>query len=382
MSKYRFRVERLAGLACVLGFFACVPRAPATASEQPSRSVRAVSLAARWESTCAVDQAGDVYCWGSDCHGATPDGLFNLVCSYPKPVPGLKRITQISMGSWNEADCALDRDGAVFCGNRHAGFSRIAVPVARAVATTGDFACALLADGRVSCWSSLGDLPGKDTLVHSSKTPRVLAGLQDVVSLSARRDRIAVVDRKGLAYEVRGVQGVDQPVPPFDIGPVRALVVSEYHRYFDVKLALLDASVTRKREGGYACAIRDDGTLRCWGGDNAFGQLGRRCHETPCRTSFAEMGDVAIEGAPAGARPRAHLCADPRWAGVLLGQQRQRAARTEDRTYLFGGPRARRIECALHTNCRGQQPHLRAHPRRRGAVLGCQRGWTARPSQS
>ena len=139
-------------------------------SEEPAAPtgptvLRATQIAAEWESTCAVSVEGDVYCWGSECHGAPVDGLFNLVCSWPKKVAGLSKIKSIALGMILDPDCALDRDGAVWCGRPHEGFARVDVPAATAIANASSFACALRADRTVSCWAGTGPRPaGQDSL--------------------------------------------------------------------------------------------------------------------------------------------------------------------------------------------------------------------------
>ena len=143
-------VVRLASalwLGVVLAALACVGGG---ANSPRPHALRATQIVAQWESTCAVSVDGDVYCWGRNCHGAPVDGLFNLVCSYPKRVPGLAHVTALALGSILEPDCALDRDGTVWCSDDNR-FVRVSIPRAIAIVNAATFACALLADATVMC---------------------------------------------------------------------------------------------------------------------------------------------------------------------------------------------------------------------------------------
>jgi len=212
------------GLAAAL--IACAGIAAATV-RVPLSDV--TQMATGRQHSCALDSAGKVYCWGANGLGqlglgedATP-----TVRPAPVPVPGLSGMRGLASGYGHT--CAITAARAVQCwGLNDSGQSgdtslryQAATPVdvqglpgpVRALATGANHSCALLEDGRVSCW---GD--------------NRLGQLGDGSSVEAR----------ATAGEVQG----------------------------------LGAAVTRIEAGDqHTCALLADGGVRCWG-HNRFGQLG------------------------------------------------------------------------------------------------------------
>ncbi|MEO1058239.1 MAG: RCC1 repeat-containing protein, partial [Actinomycetota bacterium] len=118
---------------------------------------------------CALLTSGGVTCWGDDFEGALGN-VGGAVSTPPAPVdlPAPGRAKQIDTGFL--FTCALLVDGQVTCwgsgffgalGNGTIGINALTPPppiilpppgAATAIAAGGRHACALLTDGRVSCW--------------------------------------------------------------------------------------------------------------------------------------------------------------------------------------------------------------------------------------
>jgi alpha-tubulin suppressor-like RCC1 family protein len=199
-----------------------------------------VSLSARWNTTCAVLGDGTARCWGSGLGGVLGDGVEQhpfcpdsgfFGCSEgPVPVSGLSGVVSVGVGS--AFACALSADGVVSCWGTNT-FGRLGVG---------------------SCW----DLPCDSGVCTYSLTPLPVAGVSDAVALSVGSGRACAVLADGTVscwgrgeYPAETVDGscVAQPVD----GPEGVV---------DIALGYI-----------HRCALFDDGALRCWG-FNGVGELG------------------------------------------------------------------------------------------------------------
>ncbi|MGA7121911.1 MAG: leucine-rich repeat domain-containing protein [Polyangiaceae bacterium] len=132
---------------------------------------------------CAVTAGGAVQCWGDNTYGQLGvDPMALAFSAVPVTVPGLTSgVTAVSVG--DGAACALTADGQVTCWGNAWGFvSQVAgpwgpVPVAglsggvTAVSVTGNDGCALTADNGVMCW-------GDDVSLGNVYPPMTVAGLE------------------------------------------------------------------------------------------------------------------------------------------------------------------------------------------------------------
>ena len=248
--------------------------APDTCHSAPCATVpvgvSGVSGAVALTPACALFPDGHVECWGDNTFGALGVGqssgpemcVGRQVVSYPcstSPLAVSKLVGATAIASGGGHSCALLGDGTVACWGRNASgelgtgtaagpeectsddvaCSTTPVPVAglgavTAIAAGGSYTCALLGSGTVECWgdNSLGEL-GDGSEVDYSATPVTVAGLSDVTSIGAG--------------------------------------------------------------SGHACALRSDGTVVCWG-DNQAGQLGNgttgpdTCGMTPCSRTRVTVG--------------------------------------------------------------------------------------------
>jgi alpha-tubulin suppressor-like RCC1 family protein len=136
-----------------------------TAVQQPG-GVTFVSLAA-WRHTCALDGAGQAYCWGENAAGQVGD---SSVVDRNAPVAVMQPagVTFASISAGGDHSCALDGSGNAWCwggdtygqlGNGAAGASRIPVAVTMPsgvsfVSISADQVktCALDGVGQSWCW--------------------------------------------------------------------------------------------------------------------------------------------------------------------------------------------------------------------------------------
>jgi alpha-tubulin suppressor-like RCC1 family protein len=203
---------------------------------------------------CALAD-GVVSCWGSGAYwqfgdSGAPDTGEQV--AKPKPMKLSQSATAIS--SSNSASCAILENGRLSCwgSNRDGLLGRgtssegegpgevVSLEGVQRVAVGGEIACAVTKDGRASCWG------------EGAETPVPWPGAADVIDVSADADR----DSKFGTCVVHATGSVECGLP---------------------NLARTIRGVERaKRVGGgygFGCALLDDGTVRCWG-ERDYGQLG------------------------------------------------------------------------------------------------------------
>lgn len=220
--------------------------AAARASSAPVRQ-----LALGYRHTCALTEAGDVWCWGDNREGQTlPGGRPEY--ARPVQVGGLHGIVEIAAGGSHT--CARRAEGEVLCwgDGRFQLRSQNAPSAPQAVAGLRDVVelvvgervgCARSRDGRVACWEASqhdGDTWQSEEDADLSGSAQVAIGASRVCALRSdggvRCRGLSTTDR---SEDVGGEAG----------GPsgLRARVI---------------AVGTRR-----ACAIRDDGSVVCWAAD-------------------------------------------------------------------------------------------------------------------
>jgi alpha-tubulin suppressor-like RCC1 family protein len=272
-------IDHAAQLAVSPGDFACVRHDDGGVScwghgaPKPARiaGIAGATRIAAGDGAAACAVLGDttVRCWTMDDTGK----------SAVDPAPGLRDVVQIATAS--DHTCALRKSGAVSCwgencagqvgdGTRAAQRSPVAVvdlPRALAVAVSPARSCALLPSQAIACWGAAGwscDASIADRCIPDSAKPacgylvgprpRVARGVTHVAALPEGRLGCVVLASGGVAcWDGRA----EAPAFPGVVGPIEgitgALAVSAGERH--------------------ACALVADGTVRCWGEDEA-GQLG------------------------------------------------------------------------------------------------------------
>ena len=248
--------------------------------------------------TCALMQAGEVYCWGSDVQGQLGNGKISASSSYPVQVALSASATALAVG--HDSNCAITAaTGAVCWGaNTNGGLgdgttidrsSPVAVSgLASGVAAIGAgslHACALTVTGSVYCWgyNASGQLGNGNTTDHY--TPSPVAGLSGIAA-------IAVGGWHNCALTSTG--GV---LCWGDNGQGRLGDGTTSDRSTPTQVAGLASGVVQITAGWYhTCALTSAGAVLCWG-YNYYGQLGDGSttnSAAPVRVAGLPSGVVAI----------------------------------------------------------------------------------------
>jgi alpha-tubulin suppressor-like RCC1 family protein len=229
--------------------------------------------------TCALTSDNAFRCWGDNRYGqlGTGDTRSSLT---PVLVQGLTAsVTKATSGSGHT--CVQTADGVMSCWGRNAKGelgvgttdghpTPVTVDLGRSVerlAAGGDFTCAQGTDATLFCWgdNARGQL-GLGTTDPQTKPAQVMA-------LGARTGRLATGGTHACVFTADdgqvwcwgdnssgqlGTGDTDRRLVPTPIDP-QGLGQVKTNQVF--------------AGGAHTCALRDDNTLWCWGG-NRYGQLG------------------------------------------------------------------------------------------------------------
>lgn len=185
----------------------------------PGISAKSITAVQNVAATCAVTTAGKLYCWGRNQGGEVGDGTQ----ASPRPSPTVvvsndaafaTRVFTMVSGFSNGA-CALDDQGEVWCwgysqfGQVGSGAANDVIPRATrvpglsgviSVAAAPLHVCALIQGGTVRCWGrgTGGELG--DGLSQSSISPVSVSGLSGVTSLVAGQGATCAIVTAGDLY--------------------------------------------------------------------------------------------------------------------------------------------------------------------------------------
>jgi alpha-tubulin suppressor-like RCC1 family protein len=270
--------------------------------------------------TCARKTDGTLWCWGYNGNNQLGDGTAVQRLA-PVQVTTLgTTVAQVSAGDYNT--CARKTDGTLWCWGLQTGNSTTpnsASPVqvttlgttVAQVSAGGSHSCARKTDGTLWCWGSNNSGELGDGTITSRATPVQVTTLGALVAdVSARGDHTCAVRTDGTgvcwgrndAGQVGDGTLVDRHTPVqvttgaasftgafyntcvrktngtlFCWGANNHGQVGDSSAIFHTTAAsvvLLGNTVAAASAGDYfACAVRSDGTLWCWGYNNS-GQLG------------------------------------------------------------------------------------------------------------
>lgn len=263
--------------------------------------------------SCALKLDGTVACWGRGDHGELGDDVFHVTAptglAAPVAVDGLTGVAALSLGLSHS--CALLSDaGGVVCwgagnngqlgdGSFHtqddggvATPRAVVLPEAIQIATSGDHACALLADTTVQCWgfNLFGQLGNGDTT--RSATPAAVPDLSGVAQLAVGKfQTCALMD--------------DQTVQCWGSGGVNNQAGTAINLLQPTLIEGIDDAVAIAAGDGFTCAIVAGGAVKCWG-EGDVGQLGDGQENDSNTTIVTVTGLSGIVQLSAGAR---HVCA-------------------------------------------------------------------------
>jgi len=249
----------------------------------------ATAIAAGGNTTCAVLHTGEVYCWGWNADGDLGNGT-NTPSAVPVLVRGISTATGITVGHAHA--CALLSGGTVNCwGNNLGGelgdgtntgpdedgygsytpVTVLGITTATEVSAGYEHTCALLSDGRVTCWGvdsngqlgdgSYGPEICEPLTAGCSTTPVLVSGITSATTIAAGAFYTCAMLADG-TVNCWGQNGAGQLGNGTTTGSNTAVPV------FGI------SSATAIAAGGFqTCAVLSDGTVNCWGA-NDYGQLG------------------------------------------------------------------------------------------------------------
>ncbi|WP_188755126.1 RCC1 domain-containing protein [Microbacterium album] len=252
------------------------------------------SVSAGDEHTCALTEAGEIYCWGMETYGRL--GVAGAANRWFRPVSPVEadlspgdRFVSVSGGSWHT--CALTQAGRVFCwgngggvgslGDGRSDIAVVPVEVSRthvpsgakfvAIDSGSTHTCAVIETGRAYCWGMGGDGQlGHGARVNAHVPTAVnMAAFpgERLVSVAAGYASTCALAASGAVYcwgFNRSGQLADGTTAS-SLVPVRALRGS-------IPQGREILSISAFHE--HVCVLVDDGSAHCWGSDE-FGQLGR-----------------------------------------------------------------------------------------------------------
>ena len=279
----------------------------------------AIAVVAGSSHTCALQQTGEIACWGSNEDGQLGDGT-NDDSEVPVPVMGIDDATAIAAGgdlASNGHSCALRRDGTISCwGNNRAGqlgngqsndgeSSSAPVQVAgiddaTAIAAGQDHSCALHQTGAVSCWGEnfsgqLGN--GQSGHYVRSSVPVKVTGITDATAIAAGRYHSCALHRGG-TVSCWGGNSSGQ------LGNEQSGGTNYYGSSVPVRVVGITDATAITASGVHSCALHQDGTISCWGW-NDDGQLGNVTYAD----SSVPVRVFSITDATAITASRHHSCA-------------------------------------------------------------------------
>lgn len=232
-------------LAVVCGlavFLAACGGSPSSTTPPPAPSI--VSVGAGNDHSLAIDDAGNVWAWGSDSNGQLGNGTTSSAVATPHEIGGLANATAIAGG--DSDSFALRTDGTVWAW----GYN-----------SYGE-----LGDGTIMERHSPVQVLGAGGSGHLTGVVAIAAGAQHVLAL--KNDGSVWAWGNNAYGQLGDGTGTDRhaPVQVAGLSNVIAIAAGRHH----------------------SLAVKSDGSVWAWG-DNSFGQLGDG-------TTVTSTTPVAVEG--------------------------------------------------------------------------------------
>ena len=265
--------------------------------------VAAIALGA--SHSCALLNTGELRCWGSNDAGELGDG--NVAASQPLPVTvvGLPQgVKAIAAGG--STTCALLEAGEVYCWGEYYIADNVSIrqliPTVieglanRAVAIDvgENHSCALLTDSSVQCWGDnrYGQLGNGTTTSTTTPVKVTNLGVVTGISLSIRHSCAAFANGTLKCWGDNHSGELGNQLSEIRRTPVNVAGLSQ-------QVLAIDA------DGWQSCLLLAGGNVRCWG-ENEQGQVGDGSTED----RYSPAATVALEGiATAISVGTAHSCA-------------------------------------------------------------------------
>ena len=218
----------------------------------------AVAVAAAPGFTCAVHDDGRVSCWGLNRVGQLGTDTFVSGHSYPRRISGLVDIVAISAGQRHT--CAIHSDGDLSCWGWVYGDGPTTVETPNEVSSVAigeRETCITTVDGLIYCWDY--------GATKASEMTRV-GNVTDAVKVSVGNEHACVLHLTG-GVSCWGRNSVGQ------IGDGTTTSRSQPERLSSITDAVdISVSFGSTTVGPHACALHQNGSVSCWGGNEA-GQL-------------------------------------------------------------------------------------------------------------
>jgi alpha-tubulin suppressor-like RCC1 family protein len=253
------------------------------------------SLAVGAVGACALAKAG-VFCWGDNAQGQLGDGTTDPH-NTPVAVSGLPSdVVKLSKAGYQT--CALTSAGAVLCW----GWNKLGeigdgtttprptpVPVyglssgVTDIATGSEYSCALTGGGAVLCWDNPAGELGDGTTMGRTKPGPVMGLTSPVVAITAGSPTCALTNEGGVLCWGRN-----------DSGQVGDGTAKERDSPVPVSGLSSDVTAISAAGGACACALRSTGAVLCWG-FNEVGAVGDG-------TMIQRLVPTAVSGLASGVR--------------------------------------------------------------------------------
>ena len=225
--------------------------------------------------TCALDDTGQVWCWGANWLGQVGDGTTDGPRLTLVRVQGMDDA--IAIGTGEVFSCALRSSGTVACwGNNRFGqlgdgtFINRPSPVSvqgltdvTAIGFGTAHACAVRSTGHLACWghNASGQLGDGRLGPTNRNTPVAVEGIANAIAVDGGWQHSCALRRNGriACWGLNGWGSLGDGTTDARLTPVRV------HRV---------ANATGIAVGWqHSCALRSNGRVACWGW-NSSGRLG------------------------------------------------------------------------------------------------------------
>lgn len=305
--KKAIRLGLLAVAAGILAWYFLRPTGPTPPTATTGSSAGSVAMIDAGGHTCAITVDGAAYCWGGNSSGQLGIGSVRDQV-HPERVANLAGARAVSAGQ--ESSCALGAQGEVWCWGKNSSGQvgdgtrkerRRPVQVGTlgagvtAVSVGEAHACAITASGALRCWGANNHGQVGDGSATRRTRPVQVTGLdRGVKAVSAGKRHTCAVTATG-AVRCWGENRWGQLGDGTHKNRSKPVVV----KGLDAKAVAVTVGET------HSCALTESGAVRCWG-DGRRGQLGfgsRGDSDAPVEVVGLDAG---ITGLSAGA---AHTCA-------------------------------------------------------------------------
>jgi alpha-tubulin suppressor-like RCC1 family protein len=257
-----------------------------TPSFSPTPAFTATAIAAGRRHTCVLTDRNRVKCWGENEDGQLGDGT-TIRKSTATDVAGLDEDVREIAAGYNHT-CALTAGGGVKCWGNNAFYqlgdntqtSRsmpvdVPLPEKMIAVSAGTLHTCATTGRDVYCWGIVGYqlLEGVDVITIAHKPYRIdlsnIPGNERITAIGSGFDHDCVLTDAGFVY----CWGRN------DLGQL-GWGMETYSSIVPEKVVGLTGPVSRMAVGGsHTCVIIEDGSVMCWGYNNA-GQLGQLNNHT------------------------------------------------------------------------------------------------------